>query len=63
MEIIDRHDQTSQDYPRMGLNAAERTYISRQGNLFHKMRSQFVPQYQGLWVLFEDLNSTIIYGG
>lgn len=38
----------------LGLDAAARTYISRQAILFESMLPELLQQYSGQWVLFED---------
>ncbi len=40
--------------PNLGLDASQRTYISRQAILFNKMLPELLRQYAGKWVLFED---------
>ena len=38
----------------LGLDAAARTYISRQAILFEEMLPELLKKYSGQWVLFEE---------
>lgn len=40
--------------PCLGLDAQQRTYISRQALLFDQMRSELMSQYSDKWVWFCD---------
>lgn len=40
--------------PHLGLDAAARTYISRQAILFESMLPELLQKYSGQWVLFQD---------
>jgi hypothetical protein len=40
--------------PNLGLDAQQRTYISRQALLFDQMRSELMSQYSDKWVWFCD---------